>query len=295
MTIGKYSHAEGNNTVAVWSAHSEGYMTSAFGHQSHTQGNCTLTRGAASFACGVKSRADGDYSFAFNGVPGVEYNVSGGGEFGINPNGDTYGFYVGNRCLQQIVNDAGPEKVWVDMLNAALSVEGYDYNDVAFHVISGMHINTNPDNGIPIGYPMGASTSAYVGEYCGITVKAGEQYEISTRLGDRMCIMLFEKPFIPLSSYEGYMLTSNYQYKKFNVEIPDGCYFMTVDNYTKITSEHMPISVKKRWPKYCRVSNIDAGKITELENNVSGLLRRVAALEDDVSGADALADSILNG
>lgn len=99
-----------------------------------------------------------------------------------------------------------------------------------------MHINTNSDNGIPVGYPINANTSAYVGEYCGINVKAGEQYEISTRLGDRMCIMLFEKPFIPLSSYSDYMLTSNYQYKKFDVEIPDGCNFMTIDNYTKSSS-----------------------------------------------------------
>lgn len=138
-----------------------------------------------------------------------------------------------------------------------------------------MHINTNPNNSAPIGTPIPADEASYTGEYCLFAVKAGEEYEISTRLGDRMCIMLHSVPYVPLSTYEEYVITSNYAYKRFQVGIPDGCNYMTVDNYTKSTSEHCPISVKRKVAKLYSAADFD---------------RRIAALEEGVSEAEAIAD-----
>ena len=232
MTIGKYSHAEGYSTIAVWDAHSEGYMTSAFGQRSHAEGSYTLTRGSSSLACGIKAKALGDWSFAYNGNSNLDYSVSGTGEFGINPVGGVWGFYVGKDPLQKIINDSIPD---TSRIEKALSAPGYEYFNVPFEVIQDMHINSDPSNSARIGTPIAAKTSAYVCQYCGIGVKPGDEYEISTRLGGNTCIMLFEKPFIPLSSYEGYMIKGNAIYKKYEMHIPESCYFMTVDAYTNLT------------------------------------------------------------
>ena len=311
MTVGKYAHAEGWQTIAAWAAHSEGYMTSAFGQRSHAEGSGTLTRGTASLACGVrtttlgegsfacggdstaigdgsfacgkKSIAVGKHSFAYNGMSNTEYAVGGDGQFGINPIGGEWGFYIGDRSLGKVISDIEPN---TSRLETALSAPGYEYETIQFSIVSGMHINTNPSNLAPIGTPIPADEESYTGEYCLLAVKAGDEYEISTRLGDRMCIMLHSNPFIPLSTYEEYVITSNYAYKKFDVAIPDGCHFMTVDNYTKKTSVYKPISIKKKGMKYCQVY--------EISQKVDILDERILALEQGYADANRLADEIIN-
>ena len=233
ITVGKYAHAEGYETIAVWAAHSEGYMTSAFGQRSHAQGSNTLARGSGSLACGVKSVALGDNSFAYNGVSGKEYAVSGNGQFGINPVGAEWGFYIGDKPLGQMMLDVEPD---VSRFEKALSTTNAEYIDVRFSIVPDMHINSNPDNSAGIGQPIPAKTSAYVCEYCGIPVKPGDEYEISTRLGGNTCIMLLERPSVPLSSYPNYMIKDNAVYKRFEISIPDGCRYMTVDNYMNLAS-----------------------------------------------------------
>ena len=263
MTIGKYAQAEGYQTVAVWAAHSEGYQTSAFGQRSHAEGSQTLTRGSSSLACGIKSRALGEGSFAYNGEKSAEYSVSSDGQFGINPAGGEWGFLIGKDSLPDVIRKFTviPDTAKID---AALSTGESEYDRIEADVISGMHINSNPQNASPIGRPIKADTDSYTGEYCLIRVNEGRTYRIQTRLGDNMCIMMHSAPYVPLSSYEGYLIKDGYAYKEFEVTAPRGCIYLTIDNYTKRADQHMPIVIEALEPKYYRISDLDA-RITALE------------------------------
>ena len=69
--------------------------------------------------------------------------MSGDGQFGINPVGGEWGFYVGERPLRRIIADAEPD---MSRLENALSAPGYEYEALRFEVVPKMHINTNPGN-----------------------------------------------------------------------------------------------------------------------------------------------------
>lgn len=62
-TIGKYSHAEGDNTTALGtSSHAEGYSTTASGNQSHAEGRITIASGQSSHAEGKNTKASRECS-----------------------------------------------------------------------------------------------------------------------------------------------------------------------------------------------------------------------------------------
>ena len=64
-TLGSYSHAEGENTLASgYAAHAEGVSTLALGNYSHAEGDSTQAIGYAAHAEGVNSVASGDNSHA---------------------------------------------------------------------------------------------------------------------------------------------------------------------------------------------------------------------------------------
>ncbi len=63
-TVSDFGHAEGNNTVASYAAHSEGLDTEAIGRTSHSEGNKTKSYGNDSHAEGHSSQSKGQASHA---------------------------------------------------------------------------------------------------------------------------------------------------------------------------------------------------------------------------------------
>lgn len=110
-------HAEGIETTASGEgSHSSGYKTSAAGDYSSTFGTETVTESDAtnSIAAGIKAVALRPNSFVWNGDNNIinddgtdVYNQPGtdGGQFCINPNGGTGGFYIGTESLSKILSD----------------------------------------------------------------------------------------------------------------------------------------------------------------------------------------------
>ena len=65
QSIGRYSHAEGDSTIAVgYASHTEGYQTFAFGEGSHSEGESTVSFGDFSHAEGLSTESIGDHSHA---------------------------------------------------------------------------------------------------------------------------------------------------------------------------------------------------------------------------------------
>ena len=89
FSIGDYSHAEGESTVAGYGSHAEGSGTKAIGNTSHAEGSSTLAFGEGSHAEGDNTLASGSYSHAegsvttalgnFSHAEGIGTIASGGG------------------------------------------------------------------------------------------------------------------------------------------------------------------------------------------------------------------------
>lgn len=88
MTFGCAALGENNCTI--------GYNSFAIGKDNTTEGNYSI-------ALGYNAKAGNNSSFAWSG--GGAYNVSGEGQFGINPKDGTNGFYIGSRNLSNIINN----------------------------------------------------------------------------------------------------------------------------------------------------------------------------------------------
>ena len=88
MTFGCAALGENNCTI--------GYNSFAIGKDNTTEGNYSI-------ALGYNAKAGNNSSFAWSS--GGAYNVSGEGQFGINPKDGTNGFYIGSRNLSNIINN----------------------------------------------------------------------------------------------------------------------------------------------------------------------------------------------
>lgn len=109
---GPSSHAEGVETTAYEGAHAEGFGTTAMGNYSHAEGQNTIAIADGSHASGIYSYTlrYHDYAYAWNGDGSKSennpYTSHGYGTFNINPIGGVDGFYIGERTLSEIINDA---------------------------------------------------------------------------------------------------------------------------------------------------------------------------------------------
>lgn len=88
MTFGCAALGENNCTI--------GYNSFAIGKDNTTEGNYSI-------ALGHSAKAGNNSVFAWSS--GGAYNVSGEGQFGINPKGGISGFYIGDKSLAYYLND----------------------------------------------------------------------------------------------------------------------------------------------------------------------------------------------
>lgn len=106
--IGKYTHAEGRECVAdMRYSHAEGDQTFAGGIGSHAEGKCCLALGNTSHASGREAVASCDFSYVWNGdwEGDGTYGSQGSYTYNINPVGDTKGFYIGKKSLQDYLDE----------------------------------------------------------------------------------------------------------------------------------------------------------------------------------------------
>jgi hypothetical protein len=88
MTFGCAALGENNCTI--------GYNSFAIGKDNTTEGNYSI-------ALGYNAKAGNNSVFAWSS--GGAYNVSGEGQFGINPKGGPNGFFIGDKSLAYYLND----------------------------------------------------------------------------------------------------------------------------------------------------------------------------------------------
>jgi hypothetical protein len=111
VAIGRYAHSEGFNTQSGYAAHSEGRYTKATGEHSHAEGYGTNAYANQSHAAGCFCTVLSDDlgSYVWNGVARpnkkIHYYSHGVGTFNINPKNGLSGVYIGDKSLNNIIDE----------------------------------------------------------------------------------------------------------------------------------------------------------------------------------------------
>ena len=122
-------HAEGQGSIAqALAAHAEGCYTLAVGRYSHAEGNQTSALAYTSHASGANAKAEHQNSYVWSG--GSLYSSHDAGTFNINPANGANGFYIGDKTLSDIIDNAIKEhdaKILKDIEFDTSSEQDIDY------------------------------------------------------------------------------------------------------------------------------------------------------------------------
>ena len=102
---GKYSHAEGMNTIAGYASHAQGINSIALGFNSFAAGENVSALGMRSIGLGTNCSAKHDDSFIWSCLESQNpYESHGAGTFNIDPHGGIGGFYLGNQKIKDALH-----------------------------------------------------------------------------------------------------------------------------------------------------------------------------------------------
>ena len=120
FAAGQYSHVEGRNNYGQYMSHVEGQNNFATGFWSHVEGKGNVSKATLAHVAGQNAEAIHNNSWTWNGTSS-KYTSKGQGVFAVNPNGDTDGFYIGNRNMTSLLNgSASTNDIMEAMYNAGV-------------------------------------------------------------------------------------------------------------------------------------------------------------------------------
>lgn len=187
MAHGKYSHAEGVDTIAGYAAHAQGINTKALGINSFTAGLDLSATGDHSICMGAKSlgKHDGTFTWGADGFERV-YESHGGGSFNVNPFGGAGGFYIGNQRIQDALHVGEIRDFMLD------SVE-FESSEVLSNLQTDFQIQ--PDVHGYISYTGGWFRPLTDKEYgiASFDVEDGQMLEISSKTNWEMGIVAYDE------------------------------------------------------------------------------------------------------